>query len=97
MSAAALLVHEVVPPPDPVEPCALFRGMPFLLFLDSATDSEHLGRYSFLAAAPVTAVRSKGLLTQQLVEGMWIRVAGDPLAHVGTLVEIGRASCRGRV
>src|SRR6476661_6623237 len=29
---------------------------------------------------------SKGLLTQQLVEGTWIRIAADPLAHVGALV-----------
>src|SRR5207302_3598078 len=42
--------------------------------------------YSFLAADPATAVRSKGLLTQQLVEGTWIRVAADPLAHIGALV-----------
>ena len=86
MSAPSPLVHELVPAPDPLETCARFQGMPFLLFLDSAIDPEHLGRYSFLAADPVTAVRSKGLLTQQLVEGKWVRVAGDPLAHVGTLV-----------
>jgi len=61
-------------------------GPAFLLFLDSATDPEHLGRYSFLAADPATAVRSKGLLTQELLEGSWIRVAGDPLAHIGALV-----------
>jgi len=86
LSGAAPLVHELAPTPDPLETCARFQDLPFLLFLDSATDPEHLGRYSFLAADPVTAVRSKGLLTQQLVEGKWIRVAGDPLAHVGTLV-----------
>ena len=88
MSTAAPLVHELVPAPDPLDACARFRDVPFLLFLDSAppTDPEHLGRYSFLAADPVTAVRSKGLLTQELVEGSWIRVAGDPLAHIGALV-----------
>ena len=86
MSVPAPLVYELVPAPDPLETCTRFQDLPFLLFLDSATDPEHLGRYSFLAADPVTAVRSKGLLTQQLVEGKWIRVAGDPLAHVGTLV-----------
>src|SRR5439155_350175 len=86
VSAPSPLVHALVPAPDPLETCARFQGMPFLLFLDSAIDPEHLGRYSFLAADPFTAVRSKGLLTQQLVEGKWVRVAGDPLAHVGTLV-----------
>jgi len=86
MSAVAPLVHELVPPPDPLDACARFQDMPFVLLLDSATDPEHLGRYSFLAADPATAVRSKGLLTQQLVEGSWIRVALDPLAHIGALV-----------
>ena len=86
MSAAAPLVQELLPAPDPLDTCARFQDLPFLLFLDSASDPEHLGRYSFLAADPATAVRSKGLLTQQLVEGTWIRVAADPLAHVGALV-----------
>ncbi|HXL53584.1 MAG TPA: aminodeoxychorismate synthase component I [Gemmatimonadales bacterium] len=88
MSTVAPLVHELVPAPDPLDACARFRDLPFLLFLDSAppTDPQHLGRYSFLAADPATAVRSKGLLTQELVDGSWIRVAGDPLAHIGALV-----------
>ena len=86
MRAPAPLIHELAPAPEPVDTCARFRDLPFLLFLDSATDPEHLGRYSFLAADPATAVRSKGLLTQELLEGSWIRVAGDPLAHIGALV-----------
>ena len=86
MSTVAPLVHELVPPPDPLDACARLQDMPFVLLLDSATDPEHLGRYSFLAADPATAVRSKGLLTQQLVDGTWIRVAEDPLAHIGALV-----------
>src|SRR2546426_3675947 len=81
MSAPSLLVHELVPAPDPLETCTRFQGMPFLLFLDSATDPEHLGRYSFLAADPVTAVRSKGLLTQQLVAGERSPAPGGPPAH----------------
>src|SRR5213079_1439529 len=28
----------------------------------------------------------KGLLTQQLVDGQWIRVASDPLAHIAALL-----------
>src|SRR6266436_2505032 len=88
VSTVAPLVHELGPAPDPLDACARFRDLPFLLFLDSAppTDPQHLGRYSFLAADPATAVRSKGLLTQELVDGSWIRVAGDPLAHIGALV-----------
>ncbi len=86
MSEAAPLVHELVPPPDPITTCARFQGLPFVTLLDSATDHVHLGRYSFLCADPVTVVRSKGRLTQQLVEERWIRVAHDPLAHVGALL-----------
>jgi para-aminobenzoate synthetase component I len=86
MSAVAPLVDELVPAPDPLATCARFQDMPFLLFLDSATDPDHLGRYSFLAADPVTAVRSKGQLTQQLVDGHWTRVAADPLTHVRALL-----------
>ncbi len=54
------LVEELVPPPDPVECCARFRGLPYLLFLDSARDPERLGRYSFLAADPALVVHGKG-------------------------------------
>ncbi|HKW41557.1 MAG TPA: aminodeoxychorismate synthase component I [Gemmatimonadales bacterium] len=86
MNDTAPLVEELVPAPDPFEVCARFQGMPFLVFLDSASDDAKLGRYSFVTADPVTAVRSKGLLTQQLVDGRWIRVTADPLAHVESLV-----------
>ncbi|MEO6211157.1 MAG: aminodeoxychorismate synthase component I [Gemmatimonadaceae bacterium] len=54
------LVQELRPVPDPVETCARFRGLPFLLFLDSARDAERLGRYSFLAADPALVVHGKG-------------------------------------
>jgi para-aminobenzoate synthetase component 1 len=87
VSDAAPLVEQLVPAPDPLETCARFTDHPFLLFLDSAGDRGHLGRYSFLAADPFTAVRAKGLLTQQLVEGRWVRVDGDPLARVEALLE----------
>src|SRR2546428_11124229 len=83
MSAPSLLVHELVPAPDPLETCTRFQGMPFLLFLDSATDPEHLGRYSFLAADPVTAVRSQGLLTPQPAAGGGGRAARGPPAPPG--------------
>jgi para-aminobenzoate synthetase component 1 len=80
------LIEELAPAPDPLDACARFQGLPFLVFLDSASEPDHLGRYSFLSADPATAVRSKGQLTQQLVEGRWIRVAADPLAQVNTLL-----------
>jgi len=80
------LVEELVPTPDPLESCARCADLPFLLFLDSAGDSSHLGRHSFLAGDPPTAVRAKGRLTQQLVDGRWLRVAADPLAHARALL-----------
>jgi len=81
------VVEELVPAPDPVETCARFADLPFLVFLDSATHPEQAGRYSFLVADPATIVRSKGALTQQLGGGRWTRVAADPVAHVSALLE----------
>jgi para-aminobenzoate synthetase component I len=86
VSGSAPLVEELVPAPDPLDTCARLAGLPFVTFLDSATADETLGRYSFVTADPVTAVRSKGLLTQQLVDGRWTRVAADPLVHLGALL-----------
>lgn len=87
MSDAAPLVEELVPTPDPLETCARFADLPLLVLLDSAADHERLGRYAFLAADPYTAVRAKGLLTQQLHDDHWNRVEGDPLARVRALLE----------
>jgi para-aminobenzoate synthetase component 1 len=57
---SAPLVQELIPVPDPVECCARLRGLPYLLFLDSARDPGRLGRYSFLAADPAIVVHGKG-------------------------------------
>jgi len=57
---SAPLVQELIPVPDPVECGARFRGLPYLLFLDSARDPGRLGRYSFLAADPAIVVHGKG-------------------------------------
>ena len=86
MSDARPLVEELVPAPDPFETCIRFAGLPSLVFLDSATDAEHLGRHSFLTADPWSAVRSKALLTQQLVDGRWVRVEPDALTHACALL-----------
>jgi para-aminobenzoate synthetase component I len=87
VSDTAPLVAELVPVPDPVETCARLADLPFVVFLDSATHPEQVGRYSFVAADPATVVRSKGALTQQLGGGRWTRVAADPVAHVGAILE----------
>jgi para-aminobenzoate synthetase component 1 len=60
----APLVRELVPPPDPVESCARFAGLPYRIFLDSARDPDRLGRYSFLTADPAVVVRSRGSRTE---------------------------------
>ena len=89
MSPPTPIVEELDPPPDPIETCARFVDLPFLVFLDSAaaTDPEHLGRHSFLAADPATVVRSKGALTQELdASGRWRRVDADPLTRVRELL-----------
>ena len=86
MSDAAPLVAELAPPLDPFDCCARLAGLPYVVFLDSASDPDHLGRHSFITADPFTAVRAKGLLTQQLVDGDWIRIDADPLAHVRALL-----------
>lgn len=84
---ASPLVVELVPVPDPLETCARFADLPFLFFLDSAADSEHLGRHSFLAADPATAIRSKGALTLELTaQAGWSRVDTDPLSAVRQLL-----------
>jgi para-aminobenzoate synthetase component 1 len=54
------LVEELQPAPDPVATAERYLGQPQLLFLDSASDPERLGRYSFLTAAPVALIRTKG-------------------------------------
>src|SRR5205807_2643259 len=86
VSDAAPLVAELAPALDPFDCCARLAGLPYVVFLDSASDPDHLGRHSFLTADPFTAVRAKGLLTQQLVDGDWIRIDADPLAQVRALL-----------
>ncbi|MEO8138819.1 MAG: aminodeoxychorismate synthase component I [Gemmatimonadota bacterium] len=54
------LVEELTPAPLPIEAAERFLGQRQLLFLDSAADPERLGRYSFLSAAPVALIRTKG-------------------------------------
>ena len=48
------------PAPDPVRCCEALEGLPYRLFLDSASTASRLGRYSFLTADPVAIVRSRG-------------------------------------
>ena len=82
------LVEELVPVPDPIESCARFRGLPYLLFLDSARDPARLGRYSFLAADPALVVHGKGPHAWVLdtSSGAETRLASHALAGVRDLL-----------
>jgi para-aminobenzoate synthetase component 1 len=63
------LVEELSPPPDPVRCCEQLEGLPYRLFLDSASRDRRLGRYSFVTADPFAVVRTDPS-------------AGDPLQRV---------------
>ena len=88
--AASPLVEELVPLPDPLDACARCADLPYLFFLDSAANPDHLGRYSFLAADPAIVVRSKGACTEQRIAGAgggeWTPIDADPLAAVRALL-----------
>ena len=53
-------VIELTEAPDPARCCEQLAGLPYRLFLDSATPGTRLGRYSFLTADPVAVVRQQG-------------------------------------
>lgn len=75
---------------DPVEVCARFLDLPYVVFLDSATARPNhsaaagaeLEQYSFLSADPVLVVKSKGPVTElrRRDESHWSRVPGDALS-----------------
>ena len=80
-------VIELTDAPDPARCCELLAGLPYRLFLDSATPATRLGRYSFLTADPMAIVQSKGARTEVCDVRNGVRiVAGDALAHVGALL-----------
>jgi para-aminobenzoate synthetase component 1 len=83
------LVEELDSPPDPARAADRLRGLPYLLFLDSATRGSRLGRYSFLAADPGLVVRSKGRHTRILdtISGTERVVDQDALTAVRGLVD----------
>src|SRR5215212_10478275 len=58
------LVEELISSPDAADCCDRLRGLPYLLFLDSAARGTRLGRYSFLTADPALVIRSKGRRTR---------------------------------
>ena len=89
------LVEELVPPPDPASACAALAGLPYVLFLDSATahtsarDAGARDRYSFLAADPAIVVRCKAGRAERIDyrDGSRTAVPGHGLAEVRRLLQ----------
>ncbi|HEX2250448.1 MAG TPA: aminodeoxychorismate synthase component I [Gemmatimonadales bacterium] len=81
---------------DPVEICSRFLDLPYLLFLDSASarssggDAQQMQQYSFLAADPVSVIRSKGPKTERRDrnDAVWRPVAGDALSVARSLLPL---------
>ena len=82
------LVEELSPAPDPVRCCEALEGVPYRLFLDSASTASRFGRYSFLTADPVAIVRSRGADAEcfDRLTGDRRAVTGDPLTALRELV-----------
>ena len=81
-------VEEIVPAPDPADCCAALEGLPYRLFLDSASTASRFGRYSFVTADPVAVVRSRGVDTEcfDRTTGMSRTIRGDGLVALRELV-----------
>ena len=71
------LVEELSPLPDPARCCELLDGLPYRLFLDSASRDRRLGRYSYVTADPIAVVRSSTSRRDPLAE---VRSALTPFA-----------------
>jgi para-aminobenzoate synthetase component I len=86
------VVVELSEAPDPARCCEQLAGLPYRLFLDSATPGMRLGRYSFLTADPVAVLVSKGSRTRVVpLHGVAVAAAtGDVLAEVGAQLEAHR-------
>jgi para-aminobenzoate synthetase component I len=69
MTDAGPVVLELVPAPDPARACERLEGLPYRLFLDSATRLSPLSRYSFLTADPWAVVRTRDARTEVLEPG----------------------------
>jgi para-aminobenzoate synthetase component I len=83
----APLVEPLGSSDDPIDVCARFLDLPFLLFLDSASSHSHSGeaqqleRFSFLSADPVSLIRSKGRNTEvRHGDGVWSSAPDDALS-----------------
>jgi para-aminobenzoate synthetase component 1 len=73
--------------------CERLAGLPYRLFLDSATPGTRLGRYSFLTADPAVVVRSKGQRCErvEVATGELRQTNRDALTAARDLLEPHRA------
>jgi para-aminobenzoate synthetase component 1 len=83
----APLVEPLGSSDNPIDVCARFVDLPFILFLDSASSHSHSGeaqqleRFSFLSADPVSLIRSKGRYTEvRHAGGAWSSTSEDALS-----------------
>ena len=76
-----LLVERLDPAPAAADVAACLAGLPWLVWLDSAADPAHLGRWSFLSADPWRMLRAHGARTEACTAGQneWTPVLGDVL------------------
>jgi para-aminobenzoate synthetase component 1 len=87
MSSFPPLVEPLGRTAPPADICSNFTDLPHLLFLDSASTQHPDAQYSFLAADPVSVVRSKGTTTEiSRHGGPWIPVPGDALGVARSLL-----------
>ena len=89
----APLVEPLGSSDHPIDVCARFLDLPFLMFLDSASKHSHSGeaqqleRFSFLTADPVSLIRSKGRKTEvRHRDGGWASTPDDALAVARSLL-----------
>jgi para-aminobenzoate synthetase component 1 len=74
-------IERLDPAPDPAGAASRVAHLPWLIWLDSTADPQHLGRWSLLAADPVRMFRADGASTFQRDRGgTWQPVPGDILS-----------------
>ncbi len=61
----------------------LFKDEPYSFFLDSGTDREKLGRYSFIGSRPFLVFKSKGRQVEILRGAERVELQGNPLDILG--------------
>ena len=79
--SSPLLVEALTPTPDPWDIARRLASRPYFLWLDSATPSSPLGRYSFLTADPFVWLTARGRTITQAGPGtVVVSFEGDPIA-----------------